>query len=37
MLQIVQDFRVTFLDKQLQPVFFAKDLGMELDVHALEL
>lgn len=31
MLKGVQDFCVTFLDKQLQPVSFANDLGMELD------
>jgi hypothetical protein len=30
MLKDVQDFRMTFLDKQLQPVSYAKDMGMEL-------
>ena len=31
MLIHVQNFRVTFLDKELQPVFSARDLGVEFD------
>ena len=31
MLNHVQNFRVTFLDKELQPVFSARDLGVEFD------